>query len=436
MVMEIRLPQLGEGADSGSVATIFVKEGDTIQKDDPIIELESEKAIASIPSPAAGQITKIHVKTGDTVKVGQTMISLAETEAAPKAEPRGAPRPAAAEQAEEADREEPTPPERDDRPPAESATKNVAAASPKTPVTAAPSVRKTASLLGIELGNVRASEPGRVSMGDLRAYVQRLQRAATGAKPGPSSPGKEKAAADRADYSKWGEIARKPMTQLRKVIAQRMTDSWTTIPHVTQFDEADITDINELRKKYATAYEEKGGRLTLTPILLRALVDTLKKHPLFNASLDEEAHEIIYKEYYNIGIAVDTEHGLIVPVIHNVDKKSILELSIDLEKLATRTRDRKIAAEDVKGNTFTVSNQGGIGGGHFTPIINKPDVAVLGLGRGAWKAVVRDKKIAPRMMLPLCLSYDHRVADGANAARFVVDLVQAIERFDEKDLTI
>jgi pyruvate dehydrogenase E2 component (dihydrolipoamide acetyltransferase) len=208
------------------------------------------------------------------------------------------------------------------------------------------------------------------------------------------------------------------------------------VPHVTQFDEADLSHINALRAKYANAYEIKGARLTFTPILLKALVNSLKKHPLLNASLDEETNEIVLKEYYNLGIAVDTEQGLIVPVLRDADKKSILEITVDLEDLARKTRERKVTADDMKGGTFTVSNQGGIGGGHFTPIINRPEVAILGLGRGAMKAVVRDKKIEPRLMLPLCLSYDHRVLDGGNAARFIVDLVKEIEGFDEAALKL
>jgi pyruvate dehydrogenase E2 component (dihydrolipoamide acetyltransferase) len=205
---------------------------------------------------------------------------------------------------------------------------------------------------------------------------------------------------------------------------------------VTQFDEADITALNELRKKYAKAYEAKGARLTLTSFALKAVVAALKKHPIFNASLDEAVEEIVFKEYYHIGIAVDTEHGLIVPVLRDVDKKSVLQLSKELEELAAKTRDRKVSADEMKGGSFTISNQGGIGGGPFTPIVNKPEVGILGMGRGAMKAVVRDGKIEPRLMLPLALSYDHRVADGANAARFIVDLVKEFENFNEADVKI
>jgi pyruvate dehydrogenase E2 component (dihydrolipoamide acetyltransferase) len=211
-----------------------------------------------------------------------------------------------------------------------------------------------------------------------------------------------------------------------------MLESWNSVARVTQFDEADCTGLNELRKKFGPAYEARGAKLTLTPLILKAVATTLQKHSIFNSSLDEVANEIVIKEYYHLGIAVDTDQGLMVPVIRDVDKKSILDLAKELEQLAAKARDRKISAEEMKGGTFTISNQGAIGGGHFTPIINKPETAILGLGRGAMKPVVRGEKIEARMMTPMALSYDHRVIDGGSAARFMVDLVKAIENFDEK----
>jgi pyruvate dehydrogenase E2 component (dihydrolipoamide acetyltransferase) len=220
------------------------------------------------------------------------------------------------------------------------------------------------------------------------------------------------------------------------VIARRMLENWNAIPHVTQFDEADITGLNALRKKYATAYEQKGVRLTLTSFALKVVVDTLKKHLIFNSSLDEIAQEIIIKEYFHIGVAVDTDAGLIVPVIRDVNKKSLLELSKEIEDLAKKARDRKVGAEDLKGGTFTISNQGGIGGAHFTPIVNKPEVAILGLGRGALKPVVKGEKIETRLMMPIGLSYDHRVIDGGQAARFVVDLREGFQMFKEQDVAM
>jgi len=221
------------------------------------------------------------------------------------------------------------------------------------------------------------------------------------------------------------------MSALRQAISKKMTASWATVPHVTQFDEADATALMGLKQQHEAAYEQRGATLTLTSFVVAALVDVLKRHPIFNASLDEAAGAIVYKQYYHVGVAVETEQGLIVPVLRNVDKKTMLELTKELQELAERTRQRKITLEELQGGTFTISNQGGIGGGHFTPIINIPEVAILGIGRGMLKPVVRKEQLETRLMLPLALSYDHRVIDGANAARFLRDLAQALEQFPE-----
>jgi pyruvate dehydrogenase E2 component (dihydrolipoamide acetyltransferase) len=238
------------------------------------------------------------------------------------------------------------------------------------------------------------------------------------------------------DFAKWGKVNRVKMTTLRRTIGIKMVESWTTVPHITQFDEADITSVLDLRKKYAAKYQKKKGHLTLTGFTLKAVVAALKKHPRFNASLDESSGEIVLKEYFHIGIAVDTEHGLIVPVIRDVDRKSLLQLSMELQDLADRTRQRKVGLEEMQGGTFTISNQGGIGSGQFTPIINTPEVAILGMGKGSVKPVVEKGKIVQRTMLPLGLSYDHRVNDGADAARFMVDLVAALEGYKEADVRL
>src|SRR6266850_8085238 len=426
--MDLKLPNLGEGADSGTVVNVFVKEGDQISKEQPIIELENEKAVASIPATAAGTITRIHVRTGDKISVGQSILSLSEvgrTEAPKTAKAEAAPKAKAAAQPEEA----PAEPEEPAR-----------AVQPTLSPAAAPSIRKLALDLGIDLSRVRGSERGgRIVLADLRGYIHRLQSRQGGAQPKvadstPGGPPSAKPAAESIDFSKWGSVTKKPLSPLRKVIARRMAESWNAVPRVTQFDEADITELMALRKKYASGYEQKGTRLTLTGFALRAIVETLKKHPIVNSSLDEAAQEIVYKEYFHLGVAVDTEAGLIVPVIRDVDKKNLLDLSKELEELAKKARERKVSGEELKGGTFTISNQGGIGGGHFTPIVNKPEVAILGLGRGSLKALVAGDKIEPRMMLPIGLSYDHRVIDGAAAARFTVDLVKAFETFEESNV--
>jgi pyruvate dehydrogenase E2 component (dihydrolipoamide acetyltransferase) len=414
--MDVKLPKLGEGADSGVVVNVFIKEGDPVAKGQAIIELENEKAVASIPSTAAGVVAKIHVKPGDKISIGQRLITLNEGgKPAAGSEPaaKRAPEPeAAAVEEETAEGEEAT-------------------SKPTVAPAAAPSVRRVARELGIDLSRVRGSEPGgRIVIGDVRAYIQRLIKAA--ARPVAGAPGvPARPVAESIDFSQWGPVTKKSLTPLRQVIVRRMSESWNAVPRVTQFDEADFTQLNALRKKFAAAYEKQGARLTLTPLILKALAGVLKKHPIFNSSLDEMANEIVLKEYYHIGIAVDTEQGLIVPVLRDVDKKSVLDLSKELEQLAQRARDRKVSGDELKGGTFTISNQGAIGGAHFTPIVNKPEVAILGLGRGAMKPVARDGKVEIRMLTPLGLSYDHRVIDGGTAARFIVDLVAALQDFAE-----
>jgi pyruvate dehydrogenase E2 component (dihydrolipoamide acetyltransferase) len=282
--------------------------------------------------------------------------------------------------------------------------------------------------LGIDLRKVHGSEQGgRVVMADVRAYIERLQQLAE--QPRAAAPPAQPPPVP-VDFSKWGPIARRPLTPLRKVIAARMAQIWNAVPRVTQFDQADITALDELRKNHAPAFEKKGARLTLTAFALKIAAGALQKHPIFNTSLDEAAGELVWKEYFHIGLAVDTEQGLIVPVLRDVDRKNILALCKELGGLAARTRDRKVSLDELQGGCFTISNQGGIGGGHFTPVVNRPEVAILGMGRAALKPVVRDGKIEPRLMLPLTLAYDHRVIDGAAAVRFMLELVRGFEQFD------
>jgi pyruvate dehydrogenase E2 component (dihydrolipoamide acetyltransferase) len=422
-IMDVKLPKLGEGADSGVVVGIFVKVGDMVAKDQPVMELENEKAVASIPSTGAGVVEKIHVKNGDRISVGQKIITLAGGAAPSAAVPETAapaPKPAAKKMAAKAApvQEEPV---------GESADEIV-----NENPSASPSVRKAAREFGIDLRKIHGSEAGgRVTGGDVKNYIARLIRAASRPAMVAADAAPAKPAPVPVDFSQWGPILKKPVTPLRKVIARRMSESWSTVARVTQFDDIDFTKLGELRKKFAADYEKKGVKLTLTPFVLKAVADTLKKHPIFNSSLDEVAGEIILKEYIHLGIAVDTDQGLMVPVIRDADKKSLFDLAKELETLAARARDRKITADEMKGGTFTISNQGAIGGAHFTPIINLPEVAILGLGRGALKPVVREGKVEIRLMTPVALSYDHRVIDGGSAARFTVDLVGAFENFGE-----
>jgi pyruvate dehydrogenase E2 component (dihydrolipoamide acetyltransferase) len=425
--MDLKLPHLGEGADSGTVVNLFVKEGDRLSKGQAVLELENEKAVATIPSTLEGIISRIYVQAGEKVSVGQKILSV------------GAP-------ATEASLRAPVP-VREEKPPLQSPAPEPAPVEPPAeaepgasshPPSAAPSIRKLARDLGIDLTRIRGSQRGgRIVLEDVRAYIQRLQRIAAGPRPAASTgPAAAQPAPQPVDFSKWGPVSKNPFSSLRQVIARRMSENWMTIPHVTQFDEANITALMALRKKHAPAFEQKGARLTLTSFALKAVIAVLKKHPVFNSSLDEASQQLISKEYYHIGLAVDTEAGLIVPVIRDVDKKSLLELSLELQDLAARTRDRRVSSEELKGGTFTISNQGGIGGGHFTPIINKPEVAILGLGRASQKPVVADTGVVNALVLPLALSYDHRVIDGGQAARFIVDLVAAFEDFNEEELRL
>jgi pyruvate dehydrogenase E2 component (dihydrolipoamide acetyltransferase) len=425
--MDIKLPRLGEGAESGTVVSILVKPGDQVKEGQTILELENEKAVAPIPASSSGKVTKLYVKEGDKISAGQSILALTEdgarspasVPAAPKVEARSIPAPAAQSTA-------------------VASVDVIGEPVQSENVAASPTVRKLGRELGIDLTRVRGTEPGgRISVEDLRAYIQQLQQLAFAPKAAAEAAmAIPKPPAERIDFGKWGPYTRQPLSSLRKIISHRMHESWASVPRVTQFDEADVTSIGMLRKKYAAKYEKKGGHLTLTPFLIKAVVAALKKHAIFNSSLDEATEEIVFKDYYHIGIAVDTEQGLLVPVIRDVDKKDLLQISKELAELAEKARQRKVVADDLKGGTFTISNQGGIGGSFFTPIVNKPEVAILGVGRGALKPVVRGAKIEKRMMLPLGLSYDHRVIDGGTAARFIVEIVQALEQFKESGVKI
>ncbi|NGO40047.1 branched-chain alpha-keto acid dehydrogenase subunit E2 [Limisphaera ngatamarikiensis] len=448
--MDIKLPPLGEGADSGVVVSVLVKPGDTISPGQPLLELENEKAIATIPAEHAGTVVEVYVRPGEKISVGQRILKLqtgttaagAGAATAPPAETRrraAKPAPAAAPEPPEPEVEVEETPEAAVLAEEEEEEAPRPVAAPVAP----PSVRRLARELGIDLSKVRGTDPGgRITRQDLRNYIQRLQSIAVKYKQVVSRQSTPAAApatapagpppAEPVDFAKWGPVRREPLTTLREVIARRMWESWSAIPHVTQFDEADFTRINQLRKQYGPAYEQKGVKLTVTPFIVRAVVDTLQKHPVFNSSLDEVARELVVKEYYHIGLAVDTEHGLLVPVLRDADRKSLLELAREIESLAQRARERKLAREEMQGGSFTISNQGAIGGAHFTPIVNRPEVAILGVGRGTLKPVVRDGQVVVRLMVPLAVSYDHRVIDGGGAARFIVDLVRALEEFPEE----
>ncbi len=444
--MEIRLPSLAESIASGTVINILVSEGDRVEKDQDLLEMETDKAVAVIPSPESGKVVKIHIKEGDELKVGEVILTLSEESKSEKPkESRRQPekeeqsRAAAEEQGSRGAEEQGSKGEdlRDDDFHPSSfiphPSERPGAEGPPAP----PSIRKLARQLGIDLNRVYGSERGgRIVIDDLRAYIERLQRIAFDQKSEKEIQKAEKEIPPLPDFTKWGYVKKEPMSPIRKKISEAMTASWTSVPHVTQFGEADVSDLMSQIKMHAPQYEKEGAHLTLTSVVIKALVPLLKKYPLFNSSIDEAAGEIVLKDYFHFGIAVDTEQGLIVPVLRDVDRKSLLALSKELAELAERTRRREVTLDELRGGTFTISNQGGIGGAHFTPIIHAPEVAILGMGRGALKPAVKDKKIEARTFLPLALSYDHRLIDGADAARFIRDLVATLETFPEAEIKL
>jgi pyruvate dehydrogenase E2 component (dihydrolipoamide acetyltransferase) len=429
--MDVKLPQLAEGVEGGTVVSILVSEGQEIKKDQAFMELETQKAVGSIPAPQSGVVTKIHVKQGMEVTVGMVLISLDTANAgiAVPSEATGkAPIAIAA------------------------TTQTLTGANTGSddfryqsksgmPPPAAPSIRKLARDLDIDLTRIRGSEAGgRIVLADLRGYIQKLQQLAAQGGPAaapasaPSTP-----APEAIDFAKWGPIRREKMSPLRRTVSRRMVESWTTIPKINQFADADITALLALRKKHAPAYAKLGAHLTLTSFFLLILGRALTKHPRANASVNENAEaalEIVYKDYCHIGIAVDTEGGLIVPVLRDVGEKDLLHLCQELHAITEKTRQRKISIEELQGGTFTISNQGSIGGSHFTPIIYAPQVAILGVGQGQAKPVALDGKIVIRTILPICLAYDHRVLDGGDAVRFLKDIIGALEAFDEADVKL
>lgn len=439
--MDVKLPQLAEGVEGGTVVSILVSEGQEIKKDQAFMELETQKAVGSIPAPQSGVVTKIHVKQGMEVTVGMVLISIESANV-------GTALPTAGTTAQsDAMGKAPIPISAT----SQSSKETTAGADDYRyqsksgmPPPAAPSIRKLARDLDIDLTRVLGSEAGgRIVLADLRAYIQKLQQLASPAGPvaAPSSAASTPSAAapDVMDFAKWGPTRREKLSPLRRTVSRRMVESWTTIPKINQFADADITALLALRKKHAPAYEKRGAHLTLTSFFLLILGRALTKHPRANASVIENAEtalEIVYKDYCHIGIAVDTEGGLIVPVLRDVDKKNLLQLSQELHAISEKTRQRKIAIEELQGGTFTLSNQGSIGGSHFTPIIYAPQVAILGVGQGQAKPVAVDGKIAIRTILPLCLAYDHRVLDGGDAVRFLKYIIGALEAFDEADIKL
>ena len=477
---DFTLPELGENITAGDVLRVLVKPGDMLEKDQPVVELETDKATIEVPSSVAGQVKEVKVKAGDKVKVGQAILSVEDSAAAPKqadAKPADAkqaePKQAEAKPAETKPANTQQPPARDAAVGANTAEKipsdggqeqhiegakresppdrqtggevpperqtgraqNVvdinrgarAAAEPAAPETpaapAAPSVRRMARELGVDIDTVQGTgSSGRISVEDVKAHAKRVVEGA--GQRGSNAP----AAAPLPDFSRFGEIERQAMRAVRRKTAEHLSAAWATVPHVTQFDVADITALDELRKKYAKRVEEAGGNLTVTAIATKVAATALRVFPQFNSSIDLAADEIVLKKYVNIGIAVDTDRGLLVPVIKDADRKNILQLSVEIAQLSEKARSRKISLEEMQGGCFSISNLGGMGGTYFTPIVNVPEVAILGISRAKMEPVYKDGAFVPRLMLPLALSYDHRAIDGADGARFLRWIVEALEQ--------
>jgi pyruvate dehydrogenase E2 component (dihydrolipoamide acetyltransferase) len=442
MSIEFKLPAVGENVDKADVGSLRVAVGDVIAADQIVMEIETDKAVFELPCPHAGKVTKIHVKPGETVHEGSVLLTIDESASsgsgkaadapAPVARAASAtkekPAPASAPPAAAARKEAPQPTSAAQRPTSATpaAAPTAPAAAPESlgeegvPAPAGPATRRLARELGVDLHLVSGSGPGgRITSEDVQAYVR--ERLAT---PASASGAAGIAVPPLPDFSQFGPIERQPLNKIMRTGAANLSVAWTVIPHVTQHELADVTELDAARKRYAqsAAAKEGGPKITMTVLAMKAVVSALKTFPRFNASFDAVRGEAVIKRYYNIGIAVDTENGLLVPVIRSVDTKSVLQLAGELTEVAQKARDRKLTPADFQGGTFTITNLGGIGGTYFTPIVNYPEVAILGMSRTSQQQVLADGKPEVRLMLPLSLSYDHRVINGADAARFIVKL--------------
>jgi pyruvate dehydrogenase E2 component (dihydrolipoamide acetyltransferase) len=440
MPKEFKLPDLGEGIHEGEILSVRVSQGDSVNEGDIILEVETDKAAVEVPSPYTGVVEEIRVKPGDTVNVGDVMMTFRVGEESAKPEKPSEERP---EEKPPREKPEEKPPEAEEKRPEEKPPRE----KPREgPVPASPATRRLARELGVDLRQVKASGPeGLVTAEDVRAYAERKAKPVERREEKPEKGPEEKPteakplvvpAPKLPDFAKWGPVERVPLRSIRKATAKQMALAWSQIPHVNNQDVADMSKLEAFRRKHRAEIEAKGGKLTHTVFALKAAATALKAFPRFNSSLDTQAGEIIEKHYYHVGVAVATDDGLIVPVIRDVDRKSIQELSIELKDLAERTRQRKVNLEELKGGTFSITNVGPVGGGQFVPIINYPEVAILGMGAATMKPAVTGNekqgyRIEPRLMMPLVLCIDHRVLDGADAVPFLRMIVEALEDPEE-----
>ncbi|HTM03927.1 MAG TPA: 2-oxo acid dehydrogenase subunit E2 [Vicinamibacterales bacterium] len=470
---EFKIPELGENVAGGDVTRVMVKVGDTVTKDQAVIELETDKATIEVPSSVAGVVKEIKIKKGEKVKVGAVVFTVDEGAAGTNGAKAASP--AAAAKSAESEPEKKPEPEKKEAGAALQEKKDVgtglltrpaeaksveadlqvgqskvlampqrpsAAAPPPepppapradrggVPAPASPSVRRLAREIGVDINDVQGTgSGGRISQEDVKEHARRIL-SSVGSAGAAAVAGTARPARALPDFSKWGEVERQPWSNIRRATSEHLSYAWNTIPHVTQFDKADITALEELRKKFKDQVAKAGGNLTVTAMLVRIIATAVRKFPQFNASIDPERGELVYKKFVNVGVAVDTDRGLLVPVIRNADQKNIQELAIEINQLAAKARDKKLSIEEMSGGGISISNLGGIGGTAFTPIVNWPEVAILGVSRGAMEPVWKPSTGAfePRLMLPLSLSYDHRVIDGADGMRFLKWVVEAIEQ--------
>ena len=477
MPVEFTLPELGENVEKGDVIRVLVSPGDVVKVDQAVLELETDKATIEVPSSVAGTVSEVKVKPGEKISVGQVVLVLDEA-AGKSAQGEKAQRPKGSEADESGvgaagkDQREPasagrrasdapvpgrTEPTPELRPPGPSqpsrpapvvdiaaarqapapgrvdagpsyretpgAGRDAAAARATDPgpaIAAAPSVRRYARELGVNIADVSGTGPGgRIGQEDVRQFVKSTMSssAVPGVARGKGLP----------DFSKWGEVDVKPMSNIRRKTAEHLSIAWQA-PHVTQHDQADVTALEEFRKTYGPRVEKAGGKLTVTAIVIKILASAIAKFPQFASSVDMANETVVYKKYLHIGVAVDTPNGLLVPVIRDVDRKTITEIAVELAALSQKARDKKLTLDEMAGGVISVTNLGGIGGSFFTPIINQPEVAILGLSRAATAPVWKGSQFVPREVLPLSLSYDHRVIDGADAARFLRFVAEALEQ--------
>jgi pyruvate dehydrogenase E2 component (dihydrolipoamide acetyltransferase) len=444
-LIEFKLPELGENIEQGDLVRLLIAPGAAVSEGQPVMELETDKAVVEVPSSLNGIVKEVKVKEGEKIRVGQVIFTLEGGAFAPSEPARARTAPVehvsgqhgarlafqAAIRAEGKTEEQALPPDQPLPPPPAfimPAQLGKVAGPERQPIPAAPHVRRLAREVGVDIYEVKGTGPGgRISEDDVKAYAKSLLQSASVPARAPARAG-HFAVPRLPDFAKWGKTERVSMRGVRRKTAEHLAESWNTIPHVTQHDRADITELEQLRARFAPKAEEAGGKMTVTAIALKVCAAALKVFPQFNASIDIEKEEIVYKQYIHIGVAADTDRGLLVPVIRDVDKKNIVELAVELSQLSKKAREKKLTPEEMEGGTFTITNLGGIGGVGFTPIVNHPEVAILGISRSRMEPEWIGGKFEPRLILPLSLSYDHRLIDGADAARFLRWIAEAFEQ--------